>query len=118
MSLVDRAWQVQINWEQKRKQRKKDKEQRYRVFLASPPRPLPSYSSLVRWRNIIALVIFCVMLVSSLMMTVFLEYAIIPPFNMIHVVCVLLALIFSGFAIMFDYVIYKRWGNTHSFMEW
>jgi len=118
MSLIDRAWCVQIGWEQKHKQRKKDKEQRYRVFLANPPRPLPPYSMLVRCRNIIVGVVFCIMLVSSLMMTVFLNYALITPYNMIHVICFLLACILSGFAAMFDYVIYKRWGNTKSFMDW
>jgi len=117
-SLVDRAWQMQCDWEQKRKQRKTDKEQRYRAFLAFPPRPLPSFESLVRVRNLLAVSVFCIMSVSSIQVLFFLHTWFINPFHLIPMVCFVLATMVTGFFLMVDYVIFKRWGNTKSFMDW
>ena len=118
MSFVDRAWQVQHNWEDKRKRRRINKEQRYRAFLANPPRPLPSYETLVKLRNLLVLIVFCVMSVSSLQILFFLNTWFIYPFHLIPMICFVVSIIFSIFAFMFDWVIFKRWGNNKSFMDW
>ena len=118
MSLVDRCWQIQHDWEDNRLQRRIGKEQRYRAFLANPPRPLPTYESLCKARNVLVAVVVCVMSVSSLQVLFFLHTWFINPYHLIPMTCFLLATMISGFALMIDYVIFKRWGNVKSFLDW
>src|SRR4030042_3975080 len=51
MRWMDKARAYQERLEDGWKQRRIEKEARYRAFLAEPSRPLPGYESLVLWRN-------------------------------------------------------------------
>lgn len=116
--------------------RKQIKKQQYRRFLQNPNRLLPSYRKLRRWRNLFCYIgVFCMCI--PCIQTVFFyntiweepeplknyEEITLKQFlqgflNMIPVIFGILFLMLVGFSAVFDWVIYRRWGNDRSFISW
>lgn len=116
-SLLEKAHSIQNHFTDSRKQRKKDKEQRYREFLANPNRPLPSYETLAKWRNRLIIIGFCPLAEPLIQIFFFYESC----FNVQiawHIYFSMAALQLWIFAGVIDWCIYRRWGNGKSIIQW
>lgn len=118
MSFVERARKYQQDIEHNKITRRIDREQRYREFLENPPRHLPPLQSLVKLRNIMFLIVFIVLLVPSLQVLLFLDSLFYYPTCDLCVWSGSLGCMIFAFGLMFDYAIYKRFGNEESIMKW
>lgn len=117
-NIIDKARQIQNKIENNRKIKKSLREQRYQTFLLNPPRHLPSLSSLVRWRNIILVVVFCMIAVPSLQILLFYDTCLIGWGAAIQQVVFFSSMIIAGFAASLDWAISKRFGNEKSLIQW
>ena len=88
------------------------------MFLKDPPRHLPGLSSLVRWRNMIIIVVFCMIAVPSLQVLLFYDTCFIGQGSVIQQVFFFTSMIVAGFAASLDWAISKRFGNEKSLIQW
>ena len=116
--FIDRCRQRQKDIETHWRQRRINKQRQYREFLANPNRDLPDYETLVRCRNILFIVTFCIIAIPSLQIILFYNTLFGNWMEVIPQTCFIISWIFGGFAATFDWVIYRRWGNTRSIIQW
>ena len=118
MKSIERARLWQELRERNKTNRKRLREQRYRDFLLNPPRHLPGLSSLVRWRNMILIVVFCMIAVPSLQVLLFYDTCLTGWGSVIQQVFFFTSMIVAGFAASLDWAISKRFGNEKSIIQW
>lgn len=117
-SFIQKARDLQNRFEICRTVKKRAKRQRYQAFLANPPRPLPPYNSLAKWRkSFIYVALICLAIPSF--QTIFLYHTITDRlFQTTYPICGSFFLIFLSFGITFDWVIHRRWNDKKTIIPW
>lgn len=101
-----------------KEQRRIDKEARYRAWLENPTRYLPEYEKLAKYRKWLVYGVFISMFCCSIEVLFLYDTCWIGDFGF-PIIFISLAWIFTAFALMFDYGIYRRWdGKKPYYFNW
>jgi hypothetical protein len=109
MRFIEKMRQKQISLEDSFKQRRIDKEQRYRDFLANTNRRLPSYESLALWRNMFLSAGFMLLVPVWCQVMFYNRSCYEPGFEWFPPILTCGTLILWIFAMLIDMIIIKRW---------
>ena len=116
-NLVEKVQLFQDQFVNKRKQRKNEKEQHYREFLADPGRPLPPFETLVKWRNW-CFIIGILFLIEPVIQMFFFWMSCFDAQICLHIYFEMAFFCTWAFGATFDWCIYRRWGNKKSVIRW
>lgn len=141
MKIIQKARILELKIQVNRENKKKIKEQGYRIFLQNPPRPLPSLHALKKVRSIFIIVAILMIALPGLQIIFAYDsmYRISETFyersamsgkenynledygwgfvRSIPIISGVLFLIFGGFTMAVDWTIYRRWGK-HTIIKW
>lgn len=119
MKITEKAWNLQHHIENKHRQRKNLKEQRYRKWLKKPTRPLPTYKTLALWRKILFLAGFLLYIPIPFQLMFFYHTCFYGPYSLITWILPIVGFFLWGFATTFDWVIHRRWqGEKTTLIDW
>ena len=124
LNIIERARVYTENRVKKKVERKIIKEQRYKDFIANPPRPLPPLETLVLWRNIFICITFTMICISCIILFMYYDLAvstdedILKTFDNIYIIPFFGSMITSGLGVVLDYCIGKRFGNRYTIIQW
>jgi len=135
-NIIHKARILETRIKVKIENRRQIKQQQYRRFLQNPSRHLPSYKKLRRLRNMLfymGVVCMCIPCFQTVFFyhtiwdrpeplnnyeEITLDQVLTAFLNVIPTVFGFLFCMFCGFSAVFDWVIYRRWGSTRSFIDW
>jgi hypothetical protein len=128
VTIVDKARELQHNYDIKQKNQRIEKERAYRRFLEKKGHELPDYNSLARCRKTLVYIVFLVNLCFLFYMFMLAEWTMdkIVMFNgfwgmWIPIINFMISFCLSFFAVTFDFVIWRRWPehkNNYCFIDW
>lgn len=118
MKIIKKAWILQNNIESRWKQRRTTRKQRYDEFLKHPNRKLPDKESLVRCRNNCFLIILFINIIFLYQFFFYWETVWVFPGDLIYQGVFIFSFMIGIFACIFDYALYKRFGNKISLLDW
>ncbi len=136
MKILHNARVLETRIRVKRETNKQIKRQRYRIYLQQNSQHLPSRKKLLRWRRNLMMIGTLFILIPGYQIlchyqTIWkepkpLKYDQEPTIeqiwlsflNMIPTIFGAIFLMLWSFAMAVDWVIYRRWGNTHTILNW
>lgn len=144
LSFINRMRALEKRIQVKRELKKEIKKQGYRAFLQDPPRPLPSYNALCKWRKCFLLIGVIFLTIPAVEILLFYDQVYyVPPstykqsitpelkktysleevkhgiLRSIPFFCGFLFFMFTAFGMAVDWTIYRRWGkNKKTIIVW